>query len=173
MTSIKPEDIQKAFLKLVEDNGGFQLALSFRETTVYAGGKGGTVWFVEQGKKRIFWRIGHLVDGVWSDETWERKKGRCEGEAVRGGAEPGSALAHAAELAFRHQEKIDGGRKPMKVLDARVPTVRYNYSFGALAYDIATDFGVTVRFSDVDHEETGYRLESIAVGAEVVPPKVP
>lgn len=151
-------DIER-FTELINKYGGFEMVLGFRDwEDHYIGGKGNTFWYYITDSKKIECYITTLKNGKWHDEFFS-KKGRHETHLE---ITSGTTAVMIAERAFFGQERIkpDTG-KGVPVTGSSCSCTRYNYSFGAVSYDISDEYGVTIRFSDCDKPEKGYMLRNI------------
>lgn len=157
--------LEDEFINLVKEKSGFQIELGYTNwVDHYLGGKDNKVWYyITDGKKSEFY-LGTCENGSWKDECVSITKG----EPSVTPAESGITIAMIVYRAYYGQAmiKVDN-RKGVPVDNSGHKCMRYNYSFGAKAYDISDEFGVTVRFSDVDHAEVGYSLRDIFTGSKV------
>lgn len=158
----------EAFLDLIAKYGGFEMVLGFREDTDhFLGGKGNAVWYCTvKGNARDCY-IGDLRDGVWTDRHIVYKRAVTEKAAA-----PGTALKMITERAYFRQAEISAsGRRPVSVTLCGHDADHYVYDFGARAYEILREFGVTAAYSNIDDEQAGYRLRNIVLGPNVRPPE--
>lgn len=157
------------FLDLIRKNNGFEYVIGFRNDVDHIlGGTGNTVWYcICKGRTMECW-IGDCRNGIWTDRHLVKKKGTAEEPA-----ESGTAMAMILDRAYFKQAEIaETGRKPVKTELSGHPCSHYVYSFGARAYEILDDFGITVSYSNVDDEPAGYRLRNILTGSDVRLPQL-
>lgn len=152
------------FLELMNAQNGFEICLGFRDfEDHYLGGKGNTVWYyIDKGRTTEAW-IGELKDGVWTDRHLVKKRKLTEEPA-----KPGTTIAMISERAYFKQEELaDSGRKAVHTEIRGFSCSHYVFSFGARAYDILDDFGITASYSNIDDEQAGWSLRGVNVGEKV------
>lgn len=169
-------DRQADILKLINDNNGFEVTLGFiNDVDHFAGGiKGGdngvvnTVWYyIDKGAKTEFYLGRLLDDGSWED-THFKKKGK---EFIPSKTGSGTTINMIAERFFFGQDYIaNDGRKPVQVENYGMTVDHYTYKFGELAYDISSEYGITVSHSDINDLSAGFRPRRINTGSLVIPP---
>lgn len=161
--------MENAFLNLIEQYGGFEYAIGFRgDEDHFLGGTGNKVWYVIQKPRSAEYWLGELKDGVWTDRHILKKKTAKEEPAA-----PGSTLAKIAERAYFKQAELEAsGRKPAMTEQYGHRLRHYAFSFGARAYRILDEFGVTAGYSNIDDETAGWRLRDVRTGEDVTPPDV-
>ncbi len=157
------------FMKLVEENDGFEFVQAFREDEDHLlGGKGDTFWFtiLRDGKVKESY-IGTLKDGVWQDVYLKgRGKKRSSKEMPAG-----TTIGRIAEAAFLCQEeKWVKDRKGRLVADGH-PHLHYVKGFGDKAVDISEKYGVTIGYSDLQDVPAGFHLRYLYTGADVEMPE--
>ena len=94
---------EERFIKLVEENGGFEFYQAYRDDVDHIlGGKGDTYWYVIMKKGKVTEScIGKYTDGAWKDI---RVKG--SGDAKKTKAMPaGSTIKKIAEKAYWMQNE--------------------------------------------------------------------
>lgn len=162
--------MENAFLDLIEKYNGFEFVLGFREDEDhFIGGTGNTVWYLVQNKKMTECWTGEKTNGGWTDKHIVLKKKDKKEEP----AESGKAMAMILERAYFKQAEIAAsGRKPAVVPNFGYECSHYQFSFGARAYDIVNEYGITVSYSNIDDETAGYRLRDIRTGKDVSAPKL-
>lgn len=156
---------EEKFLKLVEENGGFEFCQAYRDDVDHVlGGKDDTCWYVimQEGKVKESY-IGVKKDGVWEDTcikgTGKRKKTKE--------MPSGSTIRRIAGKAYLAQEEPwVKERKPRLIEDAH-PHYHYVYGFGDKAADVSGQYGVTIGFSDLSDVPAGFRLRFLYTGADV------
>ena len=157
------------FLKLVEEEKGFEFYQAFRDEVDWViGGKDDTVWFSvlqDQSVKETY--IGTLQDGIWLDR---RIKGKGKRKTVK--AMPaGSTIQRIEESAYFMQDADwVRNRKPRLVEDAH-PHYHYVYGIGDKALDVSEAYGVSIAFSDIHDPDAGFHLRYLYTGEEVEIPK--
>ena len=157
------------FLKLVEEEKGFEFYQAFRDEVDWViGGKDDTVWFSvlqDQSVKETY--IGTLQDGIWLDR---RIKGKGKRKTVK--AMPaGSTIQRIEESAYFMQDADwVRNRKPRLVEDAH-PHYHYVYGIGDKALDVSEAYGVSIAFSDIHDSDAGFHLRYLYTGEEVEIPK--
>ncbi|MBO2516629.1 MAG: hypothetical protein CW338_05020, partial [Clostridiales bacterium] len=111
---------------------------------------------------------GEWKDGAWTDRHILKKKTLKEESAA-----PGKTIGMILSRAYFGQEEItSSGRRPAAVRLCDRPCSHYAFSFGARAYDISDEFGVTFSYSDIDDERAGWRLRNVFTGSQVEPPEM-
>lgn len=168
ISDVDTEDM-KRFWELMKKYDGFEMVLGFRDwEDHHIGGKGGTLWYYVTNGSKTECYITSRTDGAWHDEYIIKKGSTKDGVQ----AKPGETIAMIASRAFFGQKKIFADiRTGMQVTNDGYPCTRYNFSFGSLSYDISDEYGVTVRYSDVDHAENGFSLRYINTGDDVNVPE--
>lgn len=157
------------FLKLISENNGFEIELGFRDDIDhYIGGTGDTVWYCIQQKSKLEFWIADNKDGIWTDKHYKKKRGVLVSEEV----ESGTTIAMIMEKLYLGHDYIEkDGRKPTTLESRGMMVDHYVYKFGELAYDVSCEYGVTVRYSNLQDVENGFYARKIFIGAEVKPPK--
>lgn len=161
--------MEHPFTELVKKYGGFEITLGFRDDEDHIlGGTGNTVWYCILKKRSAECWIGERNGEVWADRHLVKKK-----ELKQSPAAPGTAIKMVEERAyFKQQELAASGRKPTPVKLYGHDASHYVFSFGARAYEVLDEFGVTVHYSNIDDETAGYRLRNVLTGADVQLPKL-
>lgn len=153
------------FMKLVEENDGFEFCQAYRDEVDHIlGGKGNTFWFVvmKNGKTRESC-VGKLVDGVWED-TVEKGSGKTKKTKTMA---PGYTIKRIEKAAyFMQNEPWVKDRKP-KVIEDGCPHFHYTYGFGDKALDVSKDYGVTIAYSDLSDVPAGFHLRTLYTGNDV------
>ena len=169
--SVDPAEEQQTgrFVKLAEENGGFEFVQAYRdEEDRFMGGKDGKFWYIIQKDGRpVDQYIGTLKDGEWKDV---RIKGRGKSRKVTD-MPAGTTIGLIEENAFMHQgDEWVQGRKAKLVEDSH-PHLHYVYGFGDKALDVSEQYGVTIGWSDIKDVPAGFRLRDLSVGEDVELPE--
>lgn len=160
-----PDDVRAAFMALVESNDGFEIAYSRAEQNeIYAGGKDNIYWFLGRngdGLEQLYYAE---YDGHdWADFYFETADGVT---TVREADVP--TISMLTYFVYYGQTDIDYNPcVPVEVTDIDMVCDRYSYSFGAYAYDISREYGLTVRYSNTDRPEEGFEPVYIHTGDSV------
>lgn len=157
------------FLTLTEKYGGFEIVLGFRDDEDHIlGGRGNRVWYYISKGRNAECYFGERKDGVWTDTHVVKKKALKQESAA-----PGTAIGMIRDRAFFKQAEIAAsGRKPAPVRICGHNASHYVFSFGARAYEILDEFGVTAFYSNIDDERAGWRTRNIFLGSAVEPPEL-
>ena len=156
----------ESFMNLVNENGGFEFVIGFKNEEHYIGGTGNKYWYlVDTGRKKEYY-IGTYEDGVWSDKFYVDKKDSLESSTV----ESGTTINKIVERAYFYQERTVG-RKPQETEMGGFKCNHYCFGFGDKAVQVVQDYGVTVGFNDIKDNDGAYRLRDISTGKQVDPPK--
>lgn len=159
------EDQWNVFKSMVEQYGGLEVCYTktgFR--TVYVGGKDNCYWFLDLQETGDYTLYYDVVNGDEMVSYYFMN----EGGTVTFAESSDSALYFICEYVFCGHDRIAYEMvKPSEVTNSDYVCDRFNYDIGAIAYDIARDFGITVRFSNTDDTEAGFDLGSIKTGADV------
>ena len=164
------EELQTGrFVKLAEENGGFEFVQAYRdEEDRLMGGKDGKYWYIIQKDGRpVDQYIGTLTGGEWKDV---RIKGRGKSRKVTD-MPSGTTIGLIEENAYLHQgDEWVQGRKAKLVEDSH-PHLHYVYGFGDKALDVSEQYGVTIGWSDIKDVPAGFRLRDLTVGKDVELPE--
>lgn len=156
---------EEKFLKLVEDCSGFEFYQAYRDEIDHViGGKDDTCWYMimEEGKVKESY-IGVRKDGVWEDTCIKGTGKKRKTKEMPSG----STIRRIAEKAYLMQEEPwVKDRKPRLVEDAH-PHYHYVYGFGDKAVDVSAQYGVTIGFSDISDNASGFHLRYLYTGSEV------
>lgn len=157
------------FLKLIEENHGFQVTLGFRDDVDhFIGGIAGKLWyFVKKKSIEDYYVCTQNGDGM-TDVHFMRKKKVLSSEPAPSGKTMELILS---ELSVGQEEIERSGRKPMATKVYEHPCSHYSFAFGERAYKISDEYGITVEYSNLKDEPAGFRLRDISIGDEVVPPE--
>ena len=170
MMRIDKEDVAMdsvSFMKLVQENDGFELVIGFRDDVdYYIGGKGDKVWYlIAKGNKADYY-VGTYDDGKWTDKHYKAKSHKVESSET---VESGTTIRKVVEQAYYYQDKVKD-KKPKEVEQAGEIYLHYTVGFGDKACQVSKKYGVTTFFSDISDEALGYHLRDITIGSEVEAP---
>ena len=156
-----------AFMKLVNDNDGFEFVIGYRDDLdYYIGGKDNKYWFLRIKGKDSDYYVGTFENGKWTDKHYVAKSKKIiESNTV----EPETTINKIVERAYYFQDKI-GNKKPIEVDKEYDVFLHYVYGFGEKAWEVSKKYGVTVMFSDINHVEDGYHLRDYYLGSDVEKP---
>ena len=158
----------ESFMKLVEENNGFEMVIGFRDDIDHLiGGTGNKYWYyIDNDGKSSSYYIGTYEDGKWSDKFYKTKHDKIQSsESV----ESGTTINKIIERAYYYQDKI-GNKKPQRVEKEEDTYLHYVYGFGDKAWEVSEKYGVTTFFSNINNEEEGYHLRDILTGKDVEKP---
>ncbi len=159
---------EERFVKLVEENGGFEYYQAYRNDVDHIlGGKGDTYWYVIMKKGKVVESyIGKISGGVWEDVY---VKG--SGDAKKTKAMPaGSTIRKIAEAAYLCQGEAWVTRRTPKPIEDSHPRYHYVYGFGDKGLDVSVEYGVTIAYNDIKDADAGFHLRYLSTGAEVETP---
>lgn len=161
---------EQDFLKLSENNGGFEVTLGFRDDADhFLGGTGDKIWyFVKKRSAEDYYVCTLQKDGSRVDVHYTRKKKILSAEPASSGKTLELILA---ELSAGQEEVDRGGRKPVQVSLYEHPCSHYSFAFGERACKISDEYGVTVEYSNLKDETAGFRLRDLRTGPDVIPPE--
>ena len=103
---------KNAFMKLVNDNDGFEFVIGYRDDLdYYIGGVGNKYWFQWIKGKDSEYYIGTYENGVWTDKHYIAKNKKIiESNTV----EPETTINKIVERAYYYQDRI-GNIKPTEI----------------------------------------------------------
>lgn len=156
---------EERFVKLVEDNQGFEFYQAYRDDVDHIlGGKGNTFWYIITKKGKVVESsIATFQNGIWSDHI---TKGTGSKKTTKE-LPAGSVIKRITEKAYLMQEeKWVKGRQP-KLIDDSHPHYHYVYGFGDKALDVSKQYGVSIAFSDIKDLSAGFHLRYLHKGSEV------
>ena len=156
---------EERFVKLVEDNGGFEYYQAYRnDVDLILGGKGNTFWYVVMKKGKVTESyIGKFIGGVWEDVY---VKGI--GDAKKTKAMPaGSTIKRIAEKAYLCQGETWVTRRTPKPIEDSHPRYHYVYGFGDKRLDVSVKYGVTIAYNDVKEADSSFHLRYLYLGNDV------
>ena len=157
------------FVKLTEENGGFEFVQAYRdEEDRFIGGKGGKYWYIIQKDGRtVDQYIGTLSEGGWKDV---RIKGRGKKQKITD-MPAGTTIGLIEENAYIHQDdEWVQGRKARVVEDSH-PHLHFVYGIGDKALDVSEQYGVTIGWSDIKDVPAGFHLRDLTAGEDVELPE--
>ena len=159
---------EERFIKLVEENNGFEFYQAYRDDEDHLlGGKDGVFWYVIMKNGKVLESyIGKLNGGKWED-VYEKGSG----DKKKTSAMPaGSTIKRIAEKAYLMQEEQWVTRRTPSPTEDSHPHYHYVYGFGDKALDVSVKFGVTIAFSDIKDEGAGFHLRYLYTGDDVETP---
>ena len=161
--------MEERFLDLIAKTNGFDIVLSFIDFEDHRiGGIGNKVWYYVMKKQSKELWIGELNGDKWSDKHFVKKK-----DLVEESAESGTTISKVVQRLYFKQDEIEAtGRKPSSIEKHGLKCNHYVFSFGARAYDILDEYGVTCAYSNVDDISVGHDFRDVYVGKEVEVPKI-
>lgn len=158
---------REAFMKLVDDNDGFEFVIGYRDDLdYYIGGKGNKYWFLWTKGNKSEYYVGTYENGAWTDKHYVAKSKKIIDSEI---VEPETTINKIVERAYYYQDKI-GNKKPTEIDKEYDIFLHYVYGFGERAWEVSKKYGVTVTFSDINKVEEGYHLRDYCIGAEVDKP---
>ena len=149
------------FLKLVEDQDGFEFVQAYqKDVDHFLGGKGDTIWYfvLKRGKVSETY-IGHLQDGVWEDTYTKGKRIKT--------LPAGTTIGKIVEKAYLCQEETWVKDRKGKLIEDAHPHYHYTYGFGEKGLDVSAEYGVTISFSDIHDVPAGFHLRDLSTGDAV------
>ena len=156
---------EEKFIKLVEENGGFEFYQAYRDDVDHVlGGKGDTYWYVimKKGKAKESY-IGKNSGGAWEDIC---VKGSGAGKKTK--AMPsGSTIKRIAEKAYLMQDENWVTRRTPKPIEDAHPHYHYVYGFGDKGLDVSVQYGVTIAYSDIKDLDASFHLRFLYTGNDV------
>lgn len=158
---------REAFMKLVNENDGFEFIIGYKDDLdYYIGGKGNKYWFQWIKGKNSEYYIGTYENGVWTDKHYVAKNRTIVDSST---VEPETTINKIVERAYYYQDKI-GTKKPTEIDKEYDIFLHYVYGFGEKAWEVSKKYGVTVTFSDINNVDEGYHLRDFNIGADVDKP---
>ena len=136
------------FIKLVEDNGGFEFCLAYSgDEDHFIGGKNNTYWYIIFKKSKIEKSCtATYINGQWKDTV---TKIRGSKKTVKDTA-AGSTIQMIADKAYLLQDQNWVKNRKGRLIEDGHPHLHYTYGFGEKALDISEQYGVTIAFSDIN-----------------------
>ena len=158
---------REAFMKLVNENDGFEFIIGYKDDLdYYIGGKGNKYWYQWIKGKNSEYYIGTYDNGVWTDKHYVAKNRTIVDSNT---IEPETTINKIVERAYYYQDKI-GTKKPTEIDKEYDIFLHYVYGFGEKAWEVSKKYGVTVAFSDINNVDEGYHLRDFNIGADVDKP---
>ena len=158
---------QDSFMKLVNDNNGFQFVIGYADDLdYYIGGLGNKYWFQWIKGKNSEYYVGTYENGIWTDKHYVAKSRKIIESNV---VESGTTINKILERAYYFQDKI-GNKKPIEVDKEYDTFLHYVFGFGEKAFEVSKKYGITVMFSDINKVEEGYHLRDYYIGKDVDKP---
>ena len=169
--SIAPNNPLAAFALLVSRNRGFELMVYNKYVWTTVGGKDNDIWYIEEFKgenRRKVARFATLVDGEWRDSCYLIKGGETTPQPIASG----ETMALAAEKLYYGQDLIDESKISTNSYLLGVLVRKFTFNFGAEAYDISQQHGVTVGVIIKNNDRDTYRMRKLLTGDDVVKPSI-
>lgn len=158
---------REAFMKLVNENDGFEFIIGYKDDLdYYIGGKGNKYWYQWIKGKNSEYYIGTYDNGVWTDKHYVAKNRTIVDSNT---IEPETTINKIVERAYYYQDKI-GTKKPTEIDKEYDIFLHYVYGFGEKAWEVSKKYGVTVAFSDINNVDEGYHLRDFNIGTDVDKP---
>ncbi len=151
-------------LKLVADNNGFELVVTFDNREVHRyGGKGNMFWYEISNGIKSEAHIAEYVNGAWTAKLGKR----IEDNVTFGQSDAGTVLEMIAQrLYFGKNVNLEGAT----VEDAGemgYNITKYQFGYGGTLYKFSNEFGVTVAFGDGDKPNECFRFRYFSLGDEI------
>ena len=103
---------REAFMKLVDDNDGFEFVIGYRDDLdFYIGGKGNTYWFLWTKGNKSEYYVGTYENGSWTDKFYIKKGSKLESKTV----DNETTIKMIVERAYFYQDKMVG-KKDFKIV---------------------------------------------------------
>ncbi len=153
------------FMKIVEDNQGFEFVQAYRADEDHLlGGKGNTFWYtILRDGRFIESFVGTFRDGAWTDVHTKGKGKR----AVKKDLPSGTTIRRIADAAFLCQEEKWVKDRKGKLVEDGHPHLHYVKGFGDKGLDVSEKYGVTIGYSDLQDVAAGFHLRYLYTGADV------
>ena len=156
---------EERFMKLVEENDGFEFYQAYRNDVDHIlGGKDGTYWYVimKNGK------VAESFIGKRNGGTWEDVCIKGDGANKKTKAQPaGSTIKRIAEKAYLMQDEAWVTRHTPNPIEDAHPHYHYVYGFGDKGLDVSVQYGVTIAYSDIEDADAGFHLRYLYTGDDV------
>ncbi len=156
---------EERFIKLVEENGGFEYYQGYRNDVDHIlGGKGDTYWYIIMKIDKVLETyIGKYSGGVWEDVFI-----KGSGDAKKTKTMPaGSTIQKIAEKAYLCQNENWVTRRTPKPIEDSHPRYHYVYGFGDKGLDVSVQYGVTIAYNDIKDADSAFRLRYLYTGSDV------
>ena len=159
------DPFEERFIKLVEENGGFEYCQAYRnDVDLILGGKNGTYRFVSMKKGKVKESyIGKFNGSAWEDVY---VKGRNDDKKTKA-APSGSTIKMIAEKAYLCQNETWVTRRTPKPVEDDHPRYHYVYGFGDKGLDVSVQYGVTIAYNDIKDPDVGFHLRYLYTGKDV------
>lgn len=156
---------EERFMKLVDENGGFELYQAYKGDVDHVlGGKNGTYWYVIMKKGKVT----KSYIGKYSGDTWEDICVNGNGVSKKTKNMPsGSTIKRIAEKAYLMQDKSWVTRCTPKPVEDAHPHYHYVYGFGDKGLDVSVQYGVTIAYSDIKDLDASFHLRCLYTGDNV------
>ena len=156
---------EERFVKLVEDNGGFEYYQAYRgDVDLILGGKGDTFWYAVMKKGKVTESyIGKNAGGVWEDVYVKGSGATQKTKAMPSG----STIRKIAEKAYLCQDETWVTRRTPKPIEDAHPRYHYVYGFGDKGLDVSVKYGVTIAYNDLGDADAGFHLRYLYTGSDV------
>ena len=156
---------EERFVRLVEEQKGFEYILAYRDDEDHIlGGKGDRFWYAvsKNGKVKKTWEA-VLRDGVWEDLC-------ITGEGARKTekkAAAGTTIGLIEKEAYLCQDEDWVTRRTPAPVEDSHPHYHYVKGFGDKALDVSVQYGVTIGYSDLADVPAGFHLRYLYTGEDV------
>ncbi len=159
---------EEKFIKLVEENGGFEYYQAYRgDVDLILGGKDNTYWYVVMKKGKVTESyIGKYNGGVWEDVY---AKGSGAGQKTKA-VTAGTTIQKIAEKAYLCQNEPWVTRHTPKPIEDSHPRYHYVYGFGDKGLDVSVQYGVTIAYNDIKDADADFHLRYLYTGSDVETP---
>ena len=156
---------EERFMKLVEENDGFEYYQAYRNDVDHIlGGKDGTYWYVVMKKDKVTESyIGKYNGGAWED-VYVKGSGASKKAKVM---PAGSTIKKIAEKAYLMQDETWVTRRTPKPVEDAHPHYHYVYGFGDKGLDVSVQYGVTIAYNDINDTEASFHLRYLYTGNDV------
>ncbi len=159
---------EERFMKLVEENGGFEFYQAYRNDVDHIlGGKDGTFWYLIMKKGKVTEScIGRYRDGVWEDVCVKGTGAKQKAKTMPSG----STIRQIASKAYLCQNETWVTRRTPKPIEDEHPHYHYVYGFGDKGLDVSVQYGVTIGYSELSDVQAGFHLRFLYTGNDVTLP---
>ena len=156
---------EERFIKLVEENDGFEFCQAYRDDVDHLlGGKDGTYWYVVMKKGKVAETcIGKRNGGAWEDVCIKGSGANKKTKTLPAG----STIKRIAEKAYLMQDETWVTRRTPKPIEDAHPRYHYTYGFGDKGLDVSVQYGVTIAYSDLEDADAGFHLRYLYTGNDV------
>ena len=153
---------EERFLKLVEENNGFEFYQAYANDVDHViGGKGNTFWYIIMKKQKVV----ETYIGKYNNGTWEDSYIKGNGSPVSKSS--GTAIKLITENAYLSQDEEWVKRRTPNPTEDSHPHYHYVYGFGDKAVDVSVQYGVTIGYSNIKDVAAGFHLRDICTGDDV------